>query len=190
MRSFSKWLVVTLAGAVTLFVWGGISHLVLLKGIGFTRMTHEEPIVSTLRTHLPGDGLYFFPSIDLRGSPSVEERTAWEARFRAGPNGMILYHAAGDAPVSAKKLSVQFLSDFLAAGIVSYTLSLVAASYWRRVGLAALLVLFGLFAISSIYWNWYGFPTAFFLAQGVDMTVGLSLAGAVIAKRIPPASVV
>ena len=190
MRFFSRWLIATLAGTVTLFVWGAISHLVLLKGIGFTRMPHEERVVSTLRTSLPGDGLYFFPSIDLRGSPTAEERTAWEARFRAGPNGMIVFQAAGDAPVSAKKLSVQFLSDFLAAGIVSYTLSLVAASYWRRVGLAALLGLFGLFAISSIYWNWYGFPTAFFLAQGVDMTIGWFLAGAVIAKGIPPASVV
>jgi hypothetical protein len=46
---------------------------------------------------------------------------------------------------------------------------------------------FALFAISSIYWNWYGFPNAFFLAQGVDMVVGWSLAGAVIAKLIPSA---
>jgi len=82
---------------------------------------------------------------------------------------------------------VQFLSDVLAAGIVSYLLSLAVATYWRRVGLAALLGVFGLFAISSIYWNWYGFPSAFFVAQGVDMIVGWSLAGAVIAKVIPPA---
>src|SRR5262249_59645355 len=53
----------------------------LLKGMGFTRMSNEERIVSTLRTFLPGDGLYFFPSIDLRGNPTREERAAWEARF-------------------------------------------------------------------------------------------------------------
>jgi hypothetical protein len=52
-----------------------------------------------------------------------------------------------------------------------------------------LLGAFGLFAISSIYWNWYGFPNAFFLAQGVDMIVGWALAGAVIAKLIPPARI-
>jgi len=100
---------------------------------------------------------------------------------------MIVYHAAGDTPISPKKLSVQFLSDVLAAGIVSYLLSLSIATYWKRVGLAALLGAFGLFAISSIYWNWYGFSNAFFLAQGLDMIVGWSLAGAVIAKLIPPA---
>ena len=85
-----KWVTATLAGAVTIFVWGGISHMVLLKGIGFTRMSNEERIVSTLRSSLPGDGLYFFPSIDLRGKPSPEETAAWEARFRAGPTGVLV----------------------------------------------------------------------------------------------------
>ena len=75
----------------------------------------------------------------------------------------------------------------LLSGIVAYLLFLSMATYWRRVGTAALLGVFGLFAISSIYWNWYGFPDAFFLAQGVDMIVGWALAGAVIAKLIPPA---
>src|SRR5215467_5850581 len=122
MKFLYKWVIATLAGATTMFVWGGISHMVLLKGIGFTRMSNEERIVSTLRTSLPGDGLYFFPSIDLRGNPTREERAAWEARFRAGPTGMVVYHAAGDAPVSPKKVSVQLLSDLLAAGIVTYAL--------------------------------------------------------------------
>src|SRR5262249_20899489 len=129
MKFFYKWMMATLAGGATIFVWGGISHMVLFKGIGFTWMSNEERIVATLRSSLPGDGLYFFPSIDLRGNPSGEEKAAWEARFRAGPTGMIVYHAAGDAPVSTKKLSVQFLSNVLAAGIVSYVLSLTVATY-------------------------------------------------------------
>ena len=77
MKFLYKWVIATLAGAATMFVWGGISHMVLVKGIGFTRMSNEERIVSTLRTSLPGDGLYFFPSIDLRGNPTREERAAW-----------------------------------------------------------------------------------------------------------------
>ena len=135
MKFLYKWLIATLAGAATMFVWGGISHMVLLKGIGFTRMSNEERIVSTLRTSLPGDGLYFFPSIDLRGNLTGEEQAAWEARFRAGPTGMRIYHAADDAPVSPKKLTVQFLSAVLAAAIVRYLLCLAIATYWRRVGL-------------------------------------------------------
>src|SRR5262249_18379248 len=151
MEFLYKWLIATLAGAATMFVWGGISHMVLLKGMGFTRMSNEERIVSTLRTSLPGDGLYFFPSIDLRGSPTREEKADWEARFRAGPTGMIIYHATGAVPVSPKKVSVQFVSHVVAAGVLAYWLSLAVASYWKRIGLAALFGVFGLFAISSIY---------------------------------------
>ena len=103
--------------------------MVLLKGMGFTRMSNEARIVSTLRTFLPGDGLYFFPSIDLRGNPTGEEKAAWEARFRPGPTGMIIYHAAGDAPVSPKKVSVQFVSHVVAAGVLAYLLSLAVESY-------------------------------------------------------------
>ncbi len=42
MKFLNKFLIATLAGAATLFVWGGISHMVLLKGIGFTHMLNEE----------------------------------------------------------------------------------------------------------------------------------------------------
>jgi hypothetical protein len=188
MRFVHKWLITSVMGATTIFVWGGLSHMVLLEGIGFSRMPSEEGIVTSLGK-LPGDGLYFFPSIDLRGNPTEGDRAAWEARFRKGPTGMIVYHSAGDAPVSAKKLSMQFLNGLLAAGIVSYLLSVTVATYWKRVGLAALLGFFGWFAVSSIYWNWYGFPNAFFFAQGVDMVVGWALAGAVMAKLLPPARI-
>jgi hypothetical protein len=87
------------------------------------------------------------PRIDRRGNLTGEEQAAWEARFRAGPTGMLIYHAADDAPVSPKKLTVQFLSAGLAAGIVSYLLPLVIATYWRRVGLAALVELLLLYKL-------------------------------------------
>src|SRR5262249_27794748 len=116
-------------------------------------------------------------------------RIRWEARFRVGPTGLIVYHAAGDTPVSPKKILVQFLSGLFAAGIVTFVLSLTVAPYWGRVGLAVLLGALGIFTISTIYWNWYGCTNAFFLAQVVDMIVGWALAGAVIARLIPPARV-
>jgi len=76
MKFSDKWLTASLSGAATMFLWGGLSPLVLLNGIGFTRMSNEKQIVSTLRTSLPGDGLYFFPNIDLRGNPTAEEQAA------------------------------------------------------------------------------------------------------------------
>jgi hypothetical protein len=85
MNFLHKWLIATLAGATTIFVWGGISHMVLLKGIGFTHMSNEEQIVSTLRTSLPGDGLYFFPSIDLKGEPNSRREGRLGSEVSRGP---------------------------------------------------------------------------------------------------------
>src|SRR5262249_52372754 len=124
-----RWLIATLAGAVAVFVWGGLSHLVLLEGVGFSHIAHQERIVSVLRTSLPADGLYVLPSIDLRGTPASAETAAWEARFRTGPTGLIVYHAAGDTPVSPKKIVVQFLSGLFAAGVVAFVLCFTAAPY-------------------------------------------------------------
>ena len=51
---------------------------------------------------------------------------------------MRIYHAADDAPVSPKKLTVQVLRAVWAAGMVSDVLSVAMATDWRCGGLAAL----------------------------------------------------
>jgi hypothetical protein len=85
MKSRNRWFIATIAGAIMMFVWGAISHLVLLEGIGFTRMTNEEQIVAILRDSLSGNGLYFFPSIDLRGTPSVRRGRSGQRSFALVP---------------------------------------------------------------------------------------------------------
>lgn len=176
-----------LLGAVTMFVWGAASHRVLLDGAGYSRLPDEAAVVASLRGALPEDGLYFFPSPDFSGRETPEQKAAWEARFRAGPTGMLVYHRAGGSPVSPGKLGLQLLGDVLAAAIAAYVLSRVAAPYWQRVGVVGLLGAFSCLTVSALYWNWYGFPTAFFLAQCVDKVVGWGLAGAVMARWVPQA---
>ncbi len=170
-----------------MFFWGAVSHLVLLEGVGFTKMPHEASLVAELKKSLPGDGLYFFPSPDFNGNRTAEETAAFEARFRAGPTGMLVYHTSGGDPVSAKKLIVQFMSELFASGIAAYVVSFVPAPYWRRVLAVGSLGAFGCLSISALYWNWYAFPTAFFLAQCADKVLGWLLAGAVIAWVVPAA---
>ena len=111
---------------------------------------------------------------------------AWEARYRTGPTGMLIYHPTGETAVSPKKLLIQLLSNLLAAAIVAFVVSLMLAPYWQRVLAIALLGGFACLTISTIYWNWYGYPTSFFIAQVIDQVVGWLLAGLAIAKVVPP----
>src|SRR5262245_32834635 len=171
-----------------MFVWGGFSHLVLLIGVGFRPLPHEDALIETLKGSIHEQGLYFFPGIDLRGSPTQEERAAWEERYRAGPTGMLLYSLNGGTPVSNRKLLIQLLSDVLAATIVALIVSLMDAPYRQRILAIALMGVFAWLSISSIYWNWYSFPGSFFVAQGVDQLVGWFLAGLVIARVVPRAA--
>src|SRR4051812_25480302 len=101
-----------------IYVWGALSHMVLLKGAGFSRMPDEQRVVSALHGSLEADGLYLFPSPDFSGSATSDETAAWERRFLDGPTGMIVYHPAGSSPVSGGKLVIQLLADLIAAGIV------------------------------------------------------------------------
>src|SRR6185437_3339026 len=102
-----------------------------------------------------------------------------------GPTGMIVFHRSGSEPVTPRKLLIQFFSELLAAAIGVLVLERIAAPYWLRVVTMGSLGVFGVLSISTIYWNWYGFPDAFFVAQLVDKGVGWFLAGAGMAAIVP-----
>jgi hypothetical protein len=57
-----------------------------------------------------------------------------------------------------------------------------------RVLLVALMGLFGFVSISISYWNWYGFPTDFTVAEAITEVVGWLLAGLVMAAIVRPLS--
>jgi hypothetical protein len=159
--------------------------MLLLKGVGFTPLPNEELVTSQLKTSVGDEGLYFFPGRDFNRSYTPEQEAAWETKFRQGPTGMLLYHPGGVSPVSPRKLLIQFLSQFLAAAIASLIVSRMVGPNWQRVLAVAILGAFGCLSVSTIYWNWYGFPDSFFAAQCVDQVVGWLFAGVVIVVVIP-----
>jgi len=179
-----------LAGAAVMFAWSAFSHTVLIRGIGFTPLPNERALVGALRESIQEDGLYFFPGIAWSKEPTADETAAWEARFRAG-NGLLIYHPSSDAPVTPRKLMLQFLGDLLAALIAASLVSALPAPYWRRVLAVGALGGFGCLGVSALYWNWYGFGHAFFAAHCLDKITGWLLAGTAIARlaqrRLPRA---
>src|SRR6185437_6898360 len=187
-RTGGRFALVVLVGGVAMFLWGAISHMTLFKGAGFSHQANDEAVAAELSRSLPHDGLYFLPSPDFSGNATDAEAAAFEARFRAGPTGMIVFHRSGSEPVTPRKLLTQFFSELLAAAIGALVLWRFAAPYWLRVLTMGLLGAFGVLSIGTIYWNWYGFPDAFFVAQLGDKFVGWLLAGAGMAALVPPVS--
>ena len=172
-------------GMVVMFIWGGFSHLLLFIGTGFTPMPNEDRIIATLKKSIPEQGLYFFPGKDFRKKYTPEEESVFMEKFRFGPVGMLLYRPVGGTPLSPPKLVTQLISNFLSSLTAAFIASLLLATYWKRVLAITLLGGLACISVGMIYWNWYEFPTSFFLAQCVDLLVGFFLAGLVIAKIAP-----
>jgi hypothetical protein len=164
-----------------MFIWGGLSHMVIFIGAGFRQLPNEDKLIETLKANKEEQGLYFFPGKDFRHS-TKEQDAAWENRFRNGPAGLLVFRAVGGNPFSAGKLVIQFLSNFSSALIAAFIAASVCAGFWRRVLVVTVIGVAACSAVSTIYWNWYGFPTSFFIAQLLDMTIGFFLSGLVIGR--------
>ena len=176
--------VAAVAGCVIIFIWGALSHLVLFIGAGFTPLPNEDKIIATLKSSIPKKGLYFFPGKDFRRS-TAEQGSVFEKKFTTGPVGILVYRPVGGNPFSANKLLTQLACSIIATLILAFIVSLIAAPFWKRVMAVSLLGCLACVSVSTIYWNWYEFPTEFFLAQCIDQVAGCFLAGLAIAKIVP-----
>ena len=184
-----KILIGGIVGGIVIFVWGAVSHMVLPLGeTGIKQIPNEDAVIAAMRQSIPEPGLYFFPGMDMSHKPSDEEQKAWTAKYTAGPTGILVYHPQGEAPVSPRQLLTELASNVLMALLAAFLLSMASGSFGRRVLFVALLGLFSWLSISVSYWNWYGFPTDFSLAEAVDQVVGCFLAGLVLAAIVKPPS--
>jgi hypothetical protein len=187
-----KILIAAAAGGLIVFVWTAIAHMATplgTAGMSVLPPDQESKIIDAMNAGLPGSGLYFFPGIDMRSTPTPEQQKAWEAKIRSGPFGLLVYNARGGSPVSPAQLITELLSTMLAAAVAAYLASLMAAPTMTRAIAVSLLALFASLSIGASYWNWYGFPTAFVAAEAFTEIICWLLGGLAIARIVPAAGV-
>jgi hypothetical protein len=187
-----KILLTGVVGGLVMFIWGAIAHVVLPIGtMGLKTLSNEDAVIGPMKQAVPESGLYFFPGMDLSRKPTEAEQRAWEAKYEAGPTGLLLYTAHGSKPMSPQQLLSELVKDILAALILASVFSRLTGSVGCRALTGALLGLFAWLSISGSYWIWYHFPAAFTIGEGLDQTIGWCLAGAVqgwLLRSKPPAS--
>lgn len=173
-----------LAGAlagIAVFIWGALAHVLLPLGeAGIRSMPNEAPVLDAMRTNLTEKGLYFFPGMSMDGRATAEQEKDWMARMQDGPNGILVYDPAGHEALSARQLGTELVNDILGGILLGYLLGFTTLGLWGRVAFGAAVGLMGWLAVSVPYWNWYGFPTAFTLGEGVDQVVAWALAALVL----------
>jgi hypothetical protein len=181
-------LLAALAGAVAMFVWTGIAHVMTPLGtIGFSQIPNEAPVLSAMDGSIGArPGLYFFPWIDPADSRMADKMTALE---KAHGHGLLVYHGPGqnldsDMPPMLIK---EFVKQFAQALIAAWVVSMIAAGYVTRVGVVTLIGVSAAIATNVSYWNWYGFPLNYTVVQVFmeivsGLVAGLAIAAIVKAK--------
>lgn len=168
-------------GSVTMFIWGALSHIFIITGIGYHPLPNENAIVQTFQNSIPKAGLYFFPGKDFKNTTPYEEKQ-WLNKYENGPVGLLIYRPVGGNPFSAKKLIAQYLVYLLSAFLSLAIILNSKGSYWNNVLTVSLIGLVGCLSVSVIYWNWYEYPDSFIVAQFADITIGFFLLGLVISR--------
>ena len=174
------------AGAIAMFVWVSIAHMLTPLGyMGFSQIPNEKPVLAAMQASI-GDhtGMYFFPWVDPK-DPQVMQKS--EALMKTNPSGMLIYKAAGGSPDMMPMLLHEFIKEFIEALVAAFLLSLAAVgSYFSRVSFVALIGVCTAIATNVSYWIWYGFSFEYTLAQVLTEFIGMIVVGLVVAAIVKP----
>jgi hypothetical protein len=182
-----KILIAGILGGIVAFLWSSVAHMVLPTGtMGIQSLPNEEAVTTAMKQAIPEPGFYYFPGMDMSRQLTPEEEKAWAAKYAAGPVGILVYHPVGGTPMSARMLLVELLSDVLAGLVLAWVLSLAALSIGKRAAAGALLGLFAWLSLSVSMWNWFGFPDAYLVSEGLDQVIGWLLAALVMGLLLRP----
>jgi len=172
-------------GAIAMFIWSAIAHMVLPLGhAGMRELPNESAVFAALETNL-GDksGLYLFPGLGLGDNPTREQRSEamkqMEEKVANNPSGLLMYHARNSRSVGmAKLLTIEFLKQLLVSILAIFLLAQTRiATFGGRVGFVFVVGLVAGITTNVSYWNWYGFPGAYTVPYMTTEIVGFLCAG-------------
>jgi len=164
-------------GAVAIFLWSGLAHMVLPLGeAGVQQIDKEDALMSTLQSTVSSHGLYMFPKM-VPGT----DMTQLQKKIASGPSGLLIYFPSRDWSFG-KSLALEFVTELLQALIAAYLLSLTAlGTFGGRFGFYVILGILAAIATNLSYWNWYGFPVTYTASYMFMGWVGYLCAGLVAA---------
>jgi hypothetical protein len=176
--------VAALLGAIVMFLWGFLSHMVLPIGeMGFKAPANEDVVLAAARDGLPGEGgVTMVPWLGPEGMNDPAKVAAYEAKAAASPYAFVVWKAQGRSHFDmGENLAKEFVTNLACAALVAFVLALGPFAFGKRVLVAGLMGLFAWTAIQVPFWNWYRFPLDFSLGILIQQVVGWVLAGAAIA---------
>jgi hypothetical protein len=167
-----------LLAGLAVFAWESIAHLALPLGdAGIKPLSNEQAVVTSLKDNIKDPGFYFFPA------PTPQNAN------QQGFTGIMVVKPNGTLAMAPGQLLTQAGADVVAMIVAAVLLALTPfAGFGKRVLFVTLMGLLPVLRSELPYWNWYGFPSVYLMAQTVVQVVAFAVGGVVLAKLIKTAS--
>ena len=182
-------------GAVAMFAWTSIAHMVLpLGNIGVKEIPNEAPVLSAMNGSVgTAHGLYMFPGMGLGDNPSMKQMQdampAYQQKMASSPSGILIYHPPGRADAMGAMLGIEFGKELGMVLLAAMLLGMTRLeSYVSKVSFFAVIGLIAAVATNLSYWNWYGFPGNYTLSYMFTEFMGFLAAGLVAGAVLKGAS--
>ena len=183
-------LIAGIVGGIVMFIWSGLAHNLLPLGtMGISSLGNDAAALSGLQSATGDkDGLYMFPAYDMHAQDKGAAMKAWEAKAKAGPSGLVVYHpAGGNRAMNATTLVGEAVKEIIVSILAALLLSLTTLTrFWSRAGFVAVIGLIATMTTNPSYWIWYGFPTAYAIGYMLTEWIGYVVAGLAIAALLRP----
>lgn len=172
-----------LAGALAMFVWTSIAHMMTPLGEAGISMPPDDRVAMAMKESLGSrGGFYLFPTFEMKPGQEAAGMAAYAQKLKTSPKGLIVYQPPGSPDMEPRMFVAEFALEFAQALLAAFLLSLTAIrGFAGRVGFVALLGLVAAITTNGSYWNWHAFPLTYTLAYGFTQWVGFVAAGVAIA---------
>jgi hypothetical protein len=175
-------------GAIVMFIWTSITHMVLPLGkAGIREMPNESAVLTALQTNLGENrGLYHFPGHGLGPNPTREQKSEamkhMNEKLATNPSGLLMYYPPGRQVSLGRLLGTEFATEVLEAILVVFLLAQTGiGTFGGRVGFVFVAGILAAIATNVSYWNWYGFPGVYTASYMFIQVVGFLCVGLVAA---------
>jgi len=148
----------------------------------------EEDLAAAIKKDVREPGLYFLPGRDMSKSESADEMEAHMAKVAKGPYGFMVLYPNGRDPSLGKRLPIELGTNLVCALLAAIVVSQLRPGFGVRTASVTIVGLLASLMTLVPYWNWYGYPTDFTVAQIAEHTVGWLLAGLVLASIVRPST--
>lgn len=189
MNTGTRILLAGLLGAIAMFAWTAVAHMLLPLGeAGVQNTMNDEGLLSELKSTVKNkDGLYIYPTMGLPPNATHAQQSAamekYPEKLEKNPSGFFIFHPAGSRPMNMGKfLTIEFITELCEALLVVWLLAQTRiVTFGGRIGFVVAAGIMAAISTNVSYWNWWGFPTVYTASYMFIQLVGFFLVGVVAA---------